>query len=192
MYVPAEDTLFLAKCAKRYKGKWALEVGIGSGLVAQSLLENFANVVGTDIDLASLDYCKGKGVMLVCCDAASALCSGGNSSSSSNNGGNNNNNNNNNNKKRFDLIISNPPYLPGDPKADLTVYGGPSGIETTLHFVESVLPLLAEDGRILVIVSSLSDASGLDKFVQTKKLKKNVVAEKTLFYERLYAVELTF
>lgn len=170
MYVPAEDTLFLIECAKKYHGAWALEIGTGSGAVAQSLLSNFKNVVGTDIDLASLAYCRGKGgVMLVCCDAASALCG------------------------KFDLVVANPPYLPGDPKADATVHGGPAGIETTIHFIESALSLLSEkEGRMLVIVSSLADPSALDRFMREKKLKKRVVAEKALFYERLYAIELTF
>lgn len=166
MYAPAEDTLFLMECAKRYRGKWALEMGIGSGAVAQSLLANFSNVVGTDVDLASLGYCRGKEVMLVCCDAASALYG------------------------KFDLIVANPPYLPGDPQADATVHGGPAGIETTVHFIESALPLLSEMGRMLVIVSSLADSSALDEFVREKKLKKRIVAQKALFYERLYAVEL--
>jgi release factor glutamine methyltransferase len=169
MYVPAEDTLFLVECAKHYRGTWALEIGIGSGAVAQSLLANFTNVVGTDIDLASLGYCRGKGMMLVCCDAASALCG------------------------KFDLVVTNPPYLPGDPRVDTTIHGGPAGMETTIRFIESALPLLSEkEGRMLAIVSSLADSAALDKFVREKRLKKKVVAEKVLFYERLYAIELTF
>lgn len=170
MYVPSEDTLFLIECAKQYRGAWALEIGVGSGAVAQSLLTNFKNVVATDIDLASLGYCRGKkgGVMLVCCDAASAL------------------------HGKFDLVVTNPPYLPGDPRADATVHGGPAGIETTMRFVESAVPLLSETGRMLVIASSLADLAALDAFVQEKKLKKRVVGEKALFYERLYAIELTF
>ncbi|AIF83169.1 Methyltransferase domain [Candidatus Nitrososphaera evergladensis SR1] len=169
MYVPAEDTLFLVECAKHYRGTWALEIGIGSGAVAQSLLANFTNVVGTDIDLASLGYCRGKCMMLVCCDAASALCG------------------------KFDLVVTNPPYLPGDPRVDTTIHGGPAGMETTIRFIESALPLLSEkEGRMLAIVSSLADSATLDKFVREKRLKKKVVAEKALFYERLYAIELTF
>jgi hypothetical protein len=73
------------------------------------------------------------------------------------------------------------------------VHGGSAGIETTIHFIESALSLLSEkEGRMLVIVSSLADLSALDRFMREKKLKKRVVAEKALFYERLYAIELTF
>jgi release factor glutamine methyltransferase len=168
MYAPAEDSFFLIECAKNYHGRSALEIGIGSGVVAQTLLANFLNVVGTDINLESLAICKGKGIMLICCDAASALCG------------------------KFDLVVTNPPYLPGDPKLDATILGGPAGMETTMRFIESAIPLLSEKGRILVLVSSLADSTRLNKFVQEKKLKKRIVAEKALFYERLYAIELTF
>lgn len=169
MYVPAEDTFLLMECAQKYTGRWALEIGVGSGAVMQSLARNFENVVGTDIDPASLAYCKGKASLLVCCDAASALAN-----------------------VKFDLIVSNPPYLPDDNEKDSTVHGGPAGIETTLHFVESALPLLSKSGKMLFVVSSLADSSSLDSFATKKHLKKRVVKEKALFYERLYVIELTF
>lgn len=169
MYVPAEDTLFLLQYAKTYRGIWALEIGTGSGTIAQALNANFRNVVATDIDLGSLEYCRRKGgMMLVCCDAASALYG------------------------KFDLVVTNPPYLPGNPEDDAAVHGGPTGIETTMHFIESALPVLSDKGRILVVVSSLADMDTLDKFFQKKNLKKRVVGKKILFYERLYAIELTF
>jgi release factor glutamine methyltransferase len=172
MYVPAEDTQLLAECVRNYRGKWALEIGVGSGAIVQALAENFDNVAGSDIDLDSLKYCKFKNntAALVCCDAASAF------------------------RGKFDLIVSNPPYLPDDDTAkDATVHGGPKGIETTMHFIKSALPLLAEEGgRMLVIVSSLADQSALDLLVQAGKLKKRVVKEKALFYERLSVIELTF
>jgi release factor glutamine methyltransferase len=169
--VPAEDTQLLAECVRNYRGKWALEIGIGSGTVAQALAENFDSVTGSDIDLASLKYCyksKNNAIALVCCDAASAF------------------------RGKFDLIVSNPPYLPDDTVKDATVHGGPKGIEKTIHFIKSALPLLADGGRILVLVSSLADQSLLDLFVQERKLKKKVVKEKVLFYERLSVLELTF
>jgi release factor glutamine methyltransferase len=169
MYVPAEDTFLLMECVQRYSGRWALEIGVGSGAVAQSLAKNFENVVGTDIDPASLAYCNGRGLLLVCCDAASALTN-----------------------IQFDLVVSNPPYLPDDDEKDRTVHGGPAGIETTLHFVRSALTLLSRNGKMLFVVSSLADPSMLEFFVQEKKLNKRIVKEKALFYERLYVVELTF
>jgi release factor glutamine methyltransferase len=171
MYAPAHDTFLLARCASKYAGAWALEIGVGSGAVAEELAANFENVVGTDIDLASLAYCRSRNpkLMLACCDAASGFSN-----------------------IRFDLVVANPPYLPDDGDKDATVHGGPTGVETTIRFIESALPLLSDRGAMLVVVSSRADQSALDAFVAGKGLKKKVVQEKRLFFERLSVLELTF
>ena len=167
MYIPSDDTFLLADCIKQYSGRWALEIGVGSGVLLNLLEKNFANVAGSDIDMRALEHCRGRsGAMLVCCDAASAFAG------------------------RFDLIVSNPPYLPDDKVRDTTVHGGPAGIESTVHFIESALPLLAHGGRMLLVVSSFADSFALDLLVKEKKMSKKVVKEKRLFYETLSIVEL--
>lgn len=167
MYIPSDDTFLLADCIKQYRGRWALEIGVGSGVLLNLLEKNFANVAGSDIDLGALQHCRGRsGAMLACCDAASAFAG------------------------RFDLIVSNPPYLPDDEVRDKAVHGGPAGIEATIHFVRSALPLLARGGRMLLVVSSLADSSTLDQFVSEKKMSRKVVREKRVFYETLSVVEL--
>lgn len=167
MYVPSDDTFLLADCIKQYRGRWALEIGVGSGVLLNLLEKNFANVAGSDIDLRALKHCRGRsGAMLACCDAASVFAG------------------------RFDLIVSNPPYLPDDEVRDKAVHGGPAGIEATIHFVRSALPLLARGGRMLLVVSSLADSSTLDQFVSEKKMSRKVVREKRVFYETLSVVEL--
>ena len=169
MYIPSDDTFLLADCIRQYSGKWALEIGIGTGLLLNLLEKSFTNVVGSDIDLWSLEHSRGRsGAMLVCCDAASAFAG------------------------RFDLIVSNPPYLPDDNEVrDKTVHGGPVGIETTIHFLQSALPLLVGDGKMLLVVSSLADSSAVDQLVMEKKMHKKVVKEKRLFYETLSVIEVT-
>ena len=167
MYVPSDDTFLMADCIKQYSGRWALEIGIGSGVLLNLLEKNFTSVAGSDVDLRVLLHCRGRsGAMLVCCDAAMAFTG------------------------MFDLIVSNPPYLPDDKVKDTTVHGGPSGIETTIHFIRSALPLLARGGRMLFTVSSLADPSALDQLVIEKKMSKKVVKEKRMFYETLSVVEL--
>lgn len=169
MYVPSDDTFLLADCVRQYSGRWALEIGVGSGVLLNLLEKNFVNVAGSDIDLRALEHCRGRsGAMLACCDAASAFAG------------------------KFDLIVSNPPYLPDDDKVrDLTVHGGPKGIETTIHFLYSARPLLARGGKILLVVSSLADSSALEQLVMEKKMRKKVVKEKRMFYETLSVVELS-
>jgi release factor glutamine methyltransferase len=176
MYAPSDDTFLLADCIRQYNGRWALEIGVGSGLLLDILQKNFTYVAGSDIDLRALQHCKQKkassaNLLLVCCDAASAFGIG-----------------------KFDLIISNPPYLPNDEEniVDPTVHGGPTGIEATVHFINSALPLLAEDGKLLIVISSFANSSAaLDKVVLENNMHKKVVKEKRLFYETLSIVELS-
>ena len=144
---------------------------MGSGIILEALEDRFESVAGTDIDLEALRSCKGKSrPLLVCCDAASAFVP----------------------ERRFDLIISNPPYLPADESViDRTVHGGPSGIEETINFIMSALPLLGEGGRILVVTSSLADSTELGKLEARENLKRKLIKEKKLFYETLSVIELS-
>ena len=178
MYAPSDDSYLLADCIRQYNGRRALEIGIGSGLLLSILETNFAYVAGSDIDLRALQHCRQQTIssntLLVCCDAGSAFGIG-----------------------KFDLIVSNPPYLPEDDDDDCyiirdpTVYGGPTGIETTVHFINSALPLLADDGKMLIVISSFADSGALDNVVVENKMRKKVVKEKRLFYETLSIVELS-
>lgn len=168
LYFPSDDTFLLADCINRYSGGWAFEIGVGSGVLLNLLEKKFAHVAGSDIDLQALLHCRSRtSAMLVCCDAASAITG------------------------NFDLIVSNPPYLPDDKIRDPAVHGGPAGIETTIRFIESSLPLLAPRGKMLFVVSSLADSSALDKLVEEKKIVKKVVKEKRLFFETLSVIELS-
>jgi release factor glutamine methyltransferase len=177
MYAPSDDTFLLADCIRQYSGRRALEIGVGSGLLLDILEKNFAYVAGSDIDLQALQHCKQQKipsahVLLVCCDAGSAFGIG-----------------------KFDLIVSNPPYLPNDDDnnniLDPTVHGGPTGIEVTVHFINSALPLLAGDGKLLIVISSFANSSALDKVVLENNMHKKVVKEKRIFYETLSIVELS-
>jgi release factor glutamine methyltransferase len=178
MYAPSDDTYLLADCIRQYNGRRALEIGIGSGFLLSILEKNFAYVAGSDIDLQALQHCRqqkatttSSNVLLVCCDAGSAFGIG-----------------------KFDLIVSNPPYLPNDDCyniRDPTVHGGPTGIETTVHFINSALPLLAWNGKMLIIISSFADSWALDNVVLENRMRKKIVKEKRLFYETLSIIELS-
>lgn len=172
MYFPAEDSYLLAETVKHYSGEYALEIGVGSGIVLEKLCDGFKIVIGTDIHFNSLVYCLGnssKGASLVCCDAASALAA------------------------RFDLIVSNPPYLPQDNFgiADTTIYGGSQGLEVVVHFIQSSLSLLDTNGKILIVLSDLSNLEELDAFAEKSKLTKRIVAKKKIFFETLYVFEIS-
>ena len=170
MYKPNLDSFLLIDSLKKYSGYSALEIGTGSGIVSKFLLNNFKNVVATDIDFKSLLYCKTNSkskISLICCDATTAIVG------------------------KFDLIVSNPPYLPDDTFHDIAIHGGITGIEKTIHFIESGITNLKRHGYIILIVSSLSDVIKLDNFIAKRRIHKKILNKKELFCETLYVYELS-
>ena len=172
MYLPTDDSFLLAESAKQYAGDAALEIGVGSGIVLKVLYNNFKIVVGTDISLVSLRYCKRNlpsNILLACSDAASAF------------------------HHRFDLIVTNPPYLPDseDKNKDVAVSGGPTGIETILHFIKSGITLLNPSGKMLTIISTMSNISKMDELLMQIGLKRRIINQKNLFFETLSTVEIS-
>ena len=87
-YLPAEDTFFLADQLKDISGKYALDIGCGSGYLTDILKSNFQLVIGTDISFNTLCTQNFKTQNSICCHSADAL------------------------NLQFDLIICNLPYLP--------------------------------------------------------------------------------
>jgi release factor glutamine methyltransferase len=172
MYSPAEDSLLLAESIKQYTGKSALEIGVGSGIILKILHDNFKIVAGTDIHFMSLKYCRDNlpnDIMLACCDAASVF------------------------HYRFDLIVSNPPYLPLDNvKKDYAINGGSTGIEMTLHFIRSGISILDMLGRMLIISSNLADTTKLEESISQMNLKKTIIKQRKLFFETLQCIEISF
>ena len=189
LYLPSDDSILLADCLKEYHGNTALDIGLGSGIIAEALCRNFEYVVGSDIVFDTLEgykelsfrylktdnkrskYCNG--FDLVCTDVASAF-----------------------RDNIFDLIVSNPPYLPDDYGYegkrinDGTIYGGATGIELTLWIVTTCIPLLRREGSLVIIVSSLSDLSQLHQLTYELDLNMRKKAEKKLFYETISAFEI--
>lgn len=172
MYLPAEDSYLLAETASRYSGKKALEVGIGSGVVTEALSKNFEVVVGTDLHIKSIEYAKhrlSKHTLAICCNMSDPL------------------------RSTFDLIVSNPPYLPNfsaDFGYDIATDGGPTSIEWSIRFLEASLSLLEYKGYILILLPSSCAISKLDIFLQSSRLKKKKVNQRNVFYEILQVFEI--
>ena len=140
-------------------------------MIFRELSKNFSIVIGTDIDFNSLkqSLMMSKNDRLICCDAATAL-----------------------HNIKFDLIVSNPPYLPNAMNhTDKTVDGGLEGIEVSIHFLTSAIDKLNNNGKILILVSSLSDKGKLERFISKNNLTKKQIAQKDLFYETLQIIELS-
>ncbi len=171
MYFPSDDSIFLSDIVNQYHGQLALEVGTSSGIILKELSKNFRIAIGTDLDLNSLIHSQSilKNDKLICCDAASAL-----------------------HNVMFDLIVTNPPYLPNNPNhVDKTIDGGPSGIEVSIHILTSALDKLTKTGKILIVVSSFSNKKKLERFIVENNLVMKQIAKKNLFYESLEIMEIS-
>ena len=170
-YLPSDDTIFLAKTVNRYSGTLALEIGTSSGIVLLELAKNFSTVIGTDIDFCSLKRLleASRNQRVICCHAASAL-----------------------HGIKFDLIVTNPPYLPNSTgHIDKTIDGGPAGVEITIDLLNDAFGRLEIGGKILIIVSSISGTHKLYSILSKNNIMVNKIAQKDLFYETLQILELS-
>lgn len=168
-YPPSEDTFFLADyidCEPR--GKRALDVGSGSGYITKLLCDAFETVVGTDINFNVLKNQDSayKTDNLVCCSGSDAICA------------------------KFDLAVSNPPYLATDTVTHLSTDGGPGGFEVPSMIIKSVSKNVKSGGRFLFVSTTLSDYSRL--IIYAKKMgfaDVQIVSRKKMFFEELLLVE---
>ena len=166
-YLPAEDSFFLADYIENKKGKTALDIGTGSGIIAKTLTQNFSLVVATDINVSALKKAHETVANCICCNAADALQSG------------------------FDLIVCNLPYLPSDKLLDPTVDGLHDGVVIPSMIIKSAGNLVAKNGQLIFLTSSLANYDALVYLCKSLGFETNIAAKKKLFYEELIIVECT-
>lgn len=167
-YPPSEDTFFIVDNIKNEKGKFALDVGSGSGYLTKLLSENFSFVVGTDINYDVLKNQTYKTKNLICCNGSDAL------------------------KIKFDFIVCNLPYLATDEIIDIATDGGAEGFEIPKKIFDSVINNMTDNGRFVFVTSSLSNYEKLIDYAQKLGLKTRIMAQKKLFFEELILVETNF
>jgi len=164
-YVPAEDSIFLADHMGNQKGRSALDIGTGSGILAKVLSKNFDLVVATDINIFALKKAHEIADNCICCNAADAL------------------------QTSFDLIVCNLPYLPSEELLDPTVDGLHEGVKIPSMIIKSASQRIGKKGKMIFLTSSLANYAILIKLCESLGFDAKVVAKKKLFYEELILVE---
>jgi len=174
-YLPGEDSILLRSLAEHLLAENALEIGCGAGFVLEELAKRCNYVVGVDIDKDSLRQAKTrlecKGLVnfeLVCSSSAKAFRA-----------------------KLFDLVMFNPPYLPSEGVEDRAVDGGSGGVEVTLDWLRECAKVVKSDGKVVIISSSLASQEALIEGAETLGFRIRLLASLPLFFEELYAYELT-
>lgn len=167
IYEPREDSDLLKKWVKKLvKGK-VLDMGTGSGIQAITSLENTKDVLAVDVNLECVGYVQKKGITT----RQSNLFS--------------------NVPESFDWIIFNPPYLPEDIEepedSKLATTGGEEGNELLLEFLKQAKDHLNTNGKILLLISSLTGEA--EELFQGYKY--TLLEEEKLFFEELYVYELS-
>ena len=166
-YKPAEDTFFLADHIQNEKGKAALDIGTGSGFLAEILSSSFSLVIGTDISIKSLRDQSTPIINRICCNAADVF------------------------SKKFDLIICNLPYLATDEIIDIATDGGIGGFEIPSQIIKSALTCLNKSGKFIFVTSSLSNYKKLIDMISSEGFRVEILARRKLFFEELILVQVT-
>ncbi|HII29472.1 hypothetical protein COV22_03635 [Candidatus Woesearchaeota archaeon CG10_big_fil_rev_8_21_14_0_10_47_5] len=185
-YEPAEDSLMLLRHVKDHAHGLVLDMGAGSGILAVEAAKHARLVIAADITLAAVraaakasrkeglnnllavhsdlfSFIRKRGIKEKALILGADLAEG------------------------FDLIIFNPPYLPNDKRAaDIAIDGGPHGHELIRGFLLEASDHLKEEGRILLLFSSLTGKSRVDQAAYDAMLEFELLEEKRIFFESLY------
>jgi release factor glutamine methyltransferase len=174
VYQPEADTFLLLRAAQTEvrAGDRVLEIGTGSGMIAAGL-DSAHCIVATDINPHAAASAREKGVSVVRTDLFNGI------------------------RGTFDLILFNPPYLPtqpGDRIDDWLEYaldGGEDGRAVIERFSYGVGQRLAPQGRILLLISSLTGISAVTDIFSRQGFVAGVVLEEDVEDEMLYVLRLT-
>lgn len=172
IYEPSDDSYLLQKQIKNYvKGKSVLDMGAASGIISESAAKAGAkSILAADIQQDVIKNLSSKKIPCIKSDLFLKI------------------------KGKFDVITFNPPYLPEDGREDneskIVTTGGKKGDEIILRFLKQARLHLNENGKILIVISSLTPKKRIKKLFNSLKLTYKKIAEKKLFFETLEVWEI--
>jgi len=182
IYEPSDDSFMLAKILPRYVRGKVLDIGTGSGILAETTakVQKVKEVLATDINPHALKYVESldlktrpyrKKIKTRKSDLFSKI------------------------EDKFDVIIFNPPYLPEDKRLpkdylDKAETGGKHGWEIIARFFDKVENHLEKKGTILLLFSSLTNKNKVDELIKNKLFEFKEIKQKQIFHETLYIYKI--
>ena len=172
VYEPAEDSRLMIGAISVSKGDKVLEVGCGTGIISLHCAKAGAIVAASDISADAARCTKANAarnhldIDVKVGDLLEGI------------------------EGEFDIIVFNPPYLPKDAPDDRRWTGGESGIELTLDFIEQCKGRLAAGGKVVTLVSSLSDSKRFEGSVGSLGYDCRIAAKAHIFFEDMTVYEL--
>ena len=179
VYQPAEDSHLLAdaaceRLADADASDRVLEVGTGSGYVAGRIDEETpARVIAADLNPHAVRQARDEGLEAVRADLVAPFAD-----------------------DAFDAVAFNPPYLPTDPDnewddwMERALSGGEDGRAVIDPFLADVGRVLAPDGRVYLLVSSLTGVDDVVEEAGEHGFSAVAVADESFPFETLTVLEL--
>jgi release factor glutamine methyltransferase len=173
VYSPEADSVLLLDAARAEAGSddLVLEVGTGSGLIAADISRK-SRIIATDINPHAVISARDAGVDVVRTDLFAGI------------------------RGPFDLVLFNPPYLPTRPEErvddwlEYALDGGRSGRAVIERFARTVGDILAPEGRILVLISSLTGLSEVQELFSRQGYSVNIAMQQNVEDEVLYVLKI--
>ncbi len=172
VYPPSDDSILLIRSLDVKKGDDILEIGCGSGIVSIHCAKNGCNVTCVDVNRSAVKCTKKNA------EKNNVRLNVFFSDLYQNVNG------------RFDIIVFNLPYLPVDEPGVLAKAwsGGKDGLGPLPKLLSESKNHLKENGRIVIVTSSLMDQNKLDSMLSKYEVKKKGTLP--LFFEKLDVLEI--
>lgn len=172
VYPPSDDSILLIESLDVVPKEKVLEVGCGSGVVSIHCAKNGCYVTAVDVNPRAVELARrnaeanGTDIRVLESDVYGNV------------------------DGVFDTIVFNLPYLPVDEEGLLAKAwsGGPDGLGPLPRLLEGAPDHLVPDGRIVVVVSSLTEPRALEEALEGYEVR--TIGEQRLFFERLSVLEI--
>ena len=175
VYRPSDDTFLLAKHLDVSAGEDVLDMGTGCGLLGILSAKRGAKVMAVDISPYAVSCAELNAKLNGVASRIDAEQSDLFQKVSG----------------KFELVIFNPPYLPMDQNdrtkgwLEKAWQGGKSGREVIERFVKVLPSYLKPNGRMLMVLSSLTDPEKVVHALESQRLDVAILEEESFEFERL-------